>query len=396
MLLPVGTDVRLHKPPVGNYAIILLNVVVFLAGDVLGMRGVHEALPALNAAAPMLYEYLTYQFRHGDLTHLLGNMFFLWIFGNAVCDRMGSRNYVLFYLAGGVIAGVAFTAHSQTPMVGASGAIAAVTTAFLALFPKVRITLLLWFFVVTVVELPALVVIVFKIILWDNVFAPYIDSGRGIVSNVAHSAHLGGYTFGFVIAMLMLRVRALPRNQFDMLALASRWQRRRGLGSFGGADRFIVAREVGSQPLDEPAPAVSPVESLRQQIVNRIIERDFAAAVRMFHELQALDATQVLPRREQLELANYLAQSEQHELAASTYEAFLSAYGQSADAAQVRLLTGLIYSRYLHRPAPAETHLRAALAGLTLESQRMLAEDELEHLRSASGDDDEARDSSPR
>ncbi len=384
MFLPVGTDVRLHKPPVGNYAIIILNVLIFLAGDVLHVRGVHEALPALNAAAPMLYEYVTYQFRHGDLTHLLGNMFFLWIFGNAVCDRMGSRNYALFYLAGGVVAGVVFTASSQTPMVGASGAIAAVTTAFLVLFPKVRITLLLWFFVVTMLELPALVVIVFKIILWDNVLAPYIDSGRGMISNVAYSAHLGGYAFGFLIAMLMLGLRALPRNQFDMLALVHRWQRRSGIGPFAPTgDRLGTVRESHSVPLPEPRPATHGTDALRERVVDRIIERDFETATRLLDELLAINPEYVLPRRELLELANFLAQSEHHERAARTYESFLAAYGQSPDAAQVRLLTGLIYSRYLRRWAEAETHLRAALDGLVLESQRALAEDELLHLRVA-------------
>ncbi|GAG46840.1 unnamed protein product, partial [marine sediment metagenome] len=219
-----------------------------------------------------LHEYLSYAFRHGDFWHLAGNMLFLWVFGNAVCDRMGSPNYVVFYLAGGVFAGCVFTATNANPLVGASGAIAAVTTAFLVLFPRVHITILFWFLIITTIQLPSIFFIVFKIILWDNIVAPSIDRSA-MMSHVGYSAHLGGYTFGLLVALAMLAFQGLPRNQFDLLALFSRWQRRSGLRGetrFGGPRpaRPIVVEEVESRPL-EPL-KLTPLEQLREDILDRI------------------------------------------------------------------------------------------------------------------------------
>lgn len=211
MLIPIGTEVRPRKPPMGNYILIVSNVLIFLFTDFFGGAAGQQlkSLWSLYAAVPDLGQYLTYQFLHGDWLHLAGNMLFLWIFGNAVCDRMGSLCYALFYLAAGVIAGVVFAAFNTNALIGASGAIAAVTTAFLVLYPRVHITMLLWFFVITAFRVPAMIVIVFKIILWDNIIAPGFD--HVAVSNVAYSAHLGGYFFGFCVAMGMLLGRAAPQ-----------------------------------------------------------------------------------------------------------------------------------------------------------------------------------------
>ena len=266
MLIPIGTDIRLRKRPLGNWLLVGLNVFIFLLANTFHSAFVEHLLPPLRADVPCLYEYLSYQFRHGDVWHLLGNMLFLWVFGNAVCDRMGSLNYVVFYLAGGVFAGYIFALTNANSLVGASGAIAAVTTAFLVLFPRVRITILLWLLIITTIQLPSMFFIVFKIILWDNVIAPSFD--HGVIANVAYSAHLGGYAFGFLVALAMLAFRGLPRTQFDLLAVWSRWRRRSGLtgdASFRGprVARPIVVEEMESRPL-QPL-KLSPAEQLREE-----------------------------------------------------------------------------------------------------------------------------------
>lgn len=376
-LLPIGTDVRLTRAPVGNWLLIGLNVLVFILTDGLDLTFAHAALPPLHAGVPALHEYLTYQFRHGDIMHLLGNMFFLWIFGNAVCDRMGSLYYVIFYITAGVFAGIAFAATNTGDLVGASGAIAAVTTAFLAFYPRVHVTLLLWFFIVTTLQLPAMTVILVKIILWDNIIAPSLE--RGVQSNVAYSAHLGGYAFGFAVAMFLLSIRALPRNQFDLPAIVRRWRRRGAAAevSFEPSRmaRTITVSEVASRPLDSAA--VSPAVQMRDDIVDRLAERDVNEAVRLYERMRQLDARMVLPSKAQLEIANAYATGQRFDRAVEAYEAYLANYPSATDSSRVRLFAGLLYNRYLSQPDRAATHLRRALSGLSIESERAMAQQEL-------------------
>src|SRR5881398_2913072 len=102
-------------------------------------------------------------FMHGGILHIAGNMLFLWIFGNNIEDSMGRPKFVLFYLLGGVAASLAqfaFQPSSAVPTLGASGAIAAVLGAYALLYPRARVvTLIFIIFFITVIELPALVVL---------------------------------------------------------------------------------------------------------------------------------------------------------------------------------------------------------------------------------------------
>jgi len=380
MLIPIGTDIRPRRPPVGNYLLIFLNVLVFLFTDVVGGAAGEQlkSVWTLYAAVPDLAQYVTYQFLHGDWVHLVGNMLFLWIFGNAVCDRMGSLCYAMFYLAGGVCAGLTFAQFNDNAILGASGSIAAVTTAFLVLFPRVHITMLVWLFVITAFQVPAVILIVFKIILWDNIVTPMLE--HSAVSNVAHSAHLGGYAFGFCVALVLLAARALPRNPFDLLSLWNRWQRRAGLvpAAVVPRGRPVIVEEVDSRPL-EPL-SLTPTEQLRQAILVHLSERDVPPAADLYLKLIELDRTQVLPRPAQLDVGNYLAQTQRYRQAVAAYEAFLAAYPASPDASQVRLLLGLIQARYLGQLEPAAVHLRAALDSVTDPTQRDLAERELREI----------------
>jgi outer membrane protein assembly factor BamD (BamD/ComL family) len=99
--------------------------------------------------------------------------------------------------------------------------------------------------------------------------------------------------------------------------------------------------------------------------------------MRLYQQLQELEPGHVLPRGQQLEMANHLAQSQRQDEAVSAYESFLKAYPGAADAAQVALLVGMLCNRHLHDHARARVHLRNALAGLSLDSQRSLALQEL-------------------
>ncbi len=134
MFFPVRTDRRLKHIPWVNYALISLNALIFLwTYPQMKAGGMFESSPVdwfvLQPAWPHVWQFVTYQFLHAGWMHLLGNMLFLYVFGNSVEDRLGHVAYLLFYLAGGVVAGLGHAWVESASVLGASGAIAAVTGA---------------------------------------------------------------------------------------------------------------------------------------------------------------------------------------------------------------------------------------------------------------------------
>ena len=156
--------------------------------------------------APTWLTILTSMFMHGGILHIAGNMLFLWIFGNNVEDSMGRLRFILFYLLGGVVALLAQTAidpDAPVPTIGASGAVAAVLGGYALLYPRARVvTLILIIFFITIVELPALLVLglwfVLQLFYAGAEFALPV-SGQG---GVAYFAHIGGFLFGLLLIKL--------------------------------------------------------------------------------------------------------------------------------------------------------------------------------------------------
>ena len=148
---------------------------------------------------------LTSQFLHAGWLHLLGNLLYLWIFGNNVEDRLGRTGFLLFYLAGGVLAGLAQVAidpGSPVPTIGASGAIAATLGAYLVFFPRARVTSLVFLgFFYQLVRIPAAIVLGlwFLLQLVDGIGSLGPTQGGG----VAFFAHIGGFVVGAVVAWLV-------------------------------------------------------------------------------------------------------------------------------------------------------------------------------------------------
>ena len=160
---------------------------------------------------------VTSQFLHGGWLHVLGNMLFLWIFGNNIEDRLGRIAFLVFYLGGGVVAGltqVAIDPESTVPTIGASGAIAATLGAYLVLFPRARITSLVFLgFFYQLIDVPAVIVLLFWIALQviDGLASLGVTDANG---GVAFFAHIGGFLFGAGIALLVVRAsgRARPES----------------------------------------------------------------------------------------------------------------------------------------------------------------------------------------
>ena len=155
-------------------------------------------------------------FLHAGWLHLLGNMLFLWIFGNNVEDRLGSALFLAFYLAGGIAAAltqVAIAPTSTVPLVGASGAIAAALGAYIVLFPGARILSLVFLgFFYQLLEVPAIIVLGF----WFGLqllsgFAAFdAETAQG---GVAFFAHIGGFVFGLAIGVVLRIVGAGTRRR---------------------------------------------------------------------------------------------------------------------------------------------------------------------------------------
>jgi membrane associated rhomboid family serine protease len=157
-------------------------------------------------------------FLHGGWLHIGGNMLFLWVFGNNVEDRLGRMLFIAFYLLGGVAASalqLAFDPSSAVPSLGASGAVAAVLGAYLVMFPRARVvTLVILFFFITAVELPAVLVLGAWFVL--QLFSGVGGLGAQVNGGVAYWAHVGGFVFGLAVTALFFRGRG-QRPPFQRL-----------------------------------------------------------------------------------------------------------------------------------------------------------------------------------
>ena len=177
--------------------------------DQAGVRGTAEPQPST------LLTILTSMFMHGGFLHIIGNMLFLWIFGNNIEDSMGRLKFILFYLLGGVAAvalQVAVEPNSTAPTVGASGAIAGVLGGYVLLYPRARVlTLIFIIFFVTFVELPAMLVLGFWFLQQVFFGAVGLTGPTGGGGGVAYFAHIGGFLFGLLfIKAFASRIKSTP------------------------------------------------------------------------------------------------------------------------------------------------------------------------------------------
>jgi len=393
MLLPIRTDVRLRRIPWMNLGLIFVNLAIFMLTSVASHGGqpllatFHgqpiKVILALDPRNPHLWQYFTYQLLHENWAHIIGNMLFLYIFGNNINDRLGDFGYLAFYLAGGVVAGMGHALISMSPVIGASGAIAAVTGAYLVLLPRSHITIIYFFFIIGALEISSLWVLLFYFA--RDVLGQVLPDWLGGGENVAHMAHISGTVFGAALAMLMLRIGLLPRDQFDVLSLVTRWNRRRqyralvssGYNPFGYVQPPPVDVRFADKPLD---PQTQRVMDLRTQISEAIAHRNLPHAAILFLQLKNLDPAQVLARQSQLDVANQLASQQLYAEAAEAYEQFLSHYANFEQIEQVQLMLGIIYSRYLHNYVRARQLLVQALGRLHTENEIRLAREELARI----------------
>ncbi|MEM6750601.1 MAG: rhomboid family intramembrane serine protease [Planctomycetota bacterium] len=390
MIFPLKSDRRLRSTPVVNTALVAANVLVFVltwkqvAGfshfsQTTPLNSLRQHFPVVNyylwpdRTIMSLWQFFTYQFLHADLWHLLGNIAFLWVFGNSVEDRLGKVGYLLFYLGGGVLAGLAHVGTSAAPVLGASGAVSGVTGAYLALFPRSTITLGYFFIVLFgTFEVSGLLLIAFYI--GKDILFQF--SGAG---GVAYVAHLGGYAFGLVIGLTLLRTRLLEREPYDLLALLEQRRRRKQFRSMTRGGRSPWVGDLGTTAADGIAEAPSPEEAdlmaQRAEVSRLLTEHQPEEAARKYVALLADHPDQALPQDQQLEIANALMATGAYDHAAAAYALLLRQYPAYPQRHQVQLILGLIFGRYLREPAQSRALLSEAepkLAGEDLALARQV------------------------
>jgi membrane associated rhomboid family serine protease len=216
-VLPIRDINPTRTTPFVNYALILTNVVVYLGLSRLPSwyEAGYGLVPSRVALDPLgeVFTILTSMFMHANLAHIGGNLLFLHIFGDNVEDALGHGRYLAFYLVSGLIAGLSqiiVDPASTMPMVGASGAIAGVTAAYVVLHPRAPIAVLnpilpLWLLTGPLFVIPAWFVAAEFFVM--NLFMGLQSLGVASQGGVAFFAHLGGFVGGFVLIKPMLRGR---------------------------------------------------------------------------------------------------------------------------------------------------------------------------------------------
>ena len=207
-MFPLRDTQPSYSKPVVTVLLIVVNVLVFLFQVSLDPYSRNEFI-AVHGLVPDHFSFLTLltsMFLHGGWMHVLGNMWFLWIFGDNIEDILGHEKYLLFYLLCGTAAAVTqtfFSGDSRVPMVGASGAIAGVMGAYMVKFPHSRIVTLIFFIFITFIDVPAWLMLIY----W---FAVQFFSGIGSIGystasqgGTAFFAHIGGFLAGIVLINLL-------------------------------------------------------------------------------------------------------------------------------------------------------------------------------------------------
>lgn len=252
-MIPLGDSIGGRRQPVATIALIGACVLVFVYE--LTLRGAaldqfvqrwgaspRLVLPALSASAPNhapLLTLITSQFVHAGFLHLGGNMLFLWVFGRAVEDRLGSPLYLAFYLVAGCVAGVVqsvVSAGDSAPLIGASGAIAGVLGLYFISYPTAwtRVLVPVLFFFWTF-DLPAVLVLAFWFVSqFFSGIAAITPASRATSGDVAVWAHVAGFVFGAVVALALSLTGAAERRQPQAQAVMQR-------GNVPGPARLVAS-----------------------------------------------------------------------------------------------------------------------------------------------------------
>ena len=206
-MIPIKDDNPRLRPPIFTVGLIAINIVAFYFEIQLGLNNVvyqYGAIPSHIVELQSLETLLTSMFLHGGFLHLGGNMLYLWIFGDNIEGYLGHSRFLVFYFLCGLVAvftHIFLSGISDTPMVGASGAISGLLGAYLVKYPKARVLVVIpivWF--LTIRKIPAYVVLGFWFVM--QLFYGLSSLGISQGGGVAFWAHIGGFAAGVLLIYL--------------------------------------------------------------------------------------------------------------------------------------------------------------------------------------------------
>jgi len=219
-MIPLRDSQPSYSKPLVTVSLIAVNVLIFLYQLSLDSFSLNHFIASFGLIPSRVRPeaLVTSMFLHGGWMHVIGNMWFLWIYGDNVEDTLGHAKYLLFYLLCGVAAGLVhmvFNADSRIPTIGASGAIAGVLAAYLVFFPRARVVTLVPLFILPwFINIPALVFIVIWFLL--QFFSGVAALGAATSGGVAYWAHVGGFICGLLLVWFFAgRSRNRPQSYPD-------------------------------------------------------------------------------------------------------------------------------------------------------------------------------------
>lgn len=382
MLIPLGTNRPLARKTRVVPVIIALNLVIFVLQITLQSSDPQLVARIMNIGHVWRHDLtlwgpITSAFLHANFWHIAGNMLALFVFGPPVEDRFGRIGFTIFYLAGAIGSGLIHVAVSDHPAIGASGAIAAVTGAFLVLFPNSRIRVLWFFILIQFLMAPAWWLIGLWIVI--DLFSQTFQPNNG----TANAAHLGGYAIGISTALFLLATKILAREpSYDLFSILQQKKRKR---AFKAASRNSTPKPYKTESKQDPL--VAELAARRAQISERLTQGNvedaadrYLAMIQYFNDDPKYPTT--MHRDAQYQIANHLYQTNQRKEALDAYQALLKDYPNDTERDVICILRARINANDLNNPDAALDILKNLIANTSDEDIKALAQSELDAIRS--------------
>lgn len=374
MLIPIGDEDKLIRTPFVNYALVAANVVLFFA---LAFRpDYYKEIVYKYGTIPAQFSpvtLVTSAFLHGGILHLLGNMWFLWIFGDNIEDRLGHLAYLGFYLGGAACADIIFVianAGSPYPAIGASGAVAAVLGAYALMLPKVKIRFFYFFYYhAGTFAISA----VFAIGYWAALqVISYVRFEVAGTPGIAYSAHLGGFGFGLAAGAITRSILSSIRK--EQMETIDNWRRERKNASreplvpyrskyTEDANREL--REYEKQRPHRPTPRRESrpvthdyISNARERVSQLLAAGKEEQALEEYLSLIRRHKYTALPVLEQLRIADLFLTRQEHRCAQEAYERFLHHYPRHRHANDARYNLAMLCAEYTQDYATARRLLK--------------------------------------